>query len=464
MFPGVPTFALVQVLALPALALGIFLGSLQSGTLFLAVVAFLGIVVLIVRREIRRNRSLSVLVGVSVYYALAFPIGALFVGFTEENAGVFTYDSLLFAVLVALGGLLLLYAGYSLVPARLREGVQASTAHLFDLRRLTTFRLLLLFAVGWAARAVLLSTGHYSRLTQAQSTSLGAAGFFINILALLPQYVIFYRLITRQRGSSTASIVALIAIEVVWALGSAARANFVGLAVGVVVSLYLAGRKLPTKTIALSALASVFIVFPLLNTYRTVQVDRSEAQQQAIESISADRSFLQQGYEAALSRAATVISTAAWYDTGRPQIIDYPGSRIMQLAVVDVVPRALFPDKPNSFLFGNAFGRSVGLLGPSDNYTSISVSPPLQGYLIGGFLGLLLVMPLVGFALAVFDAGLFRTDSPLLGAAFATLAFKAYYSQETILSAGTYGLFKSAIFLLLIILVAAVRQGTSSRG
>lgn len=452
----VPVAACLTGVAVAASAIS--LGAQVSGGLILMSLAFVGLVTLIVKRCARRGEAFSALVGVAVYSMVAFPIGALFVRNLDEVEGAYSYASLKFSVGTAFLGLLFLWAGYEWTARLVKGPAAAAMGETFALRRLTAARLVVLYCVGWAARAVLFETGNYSRLTQAEATSLGAAGFFVTLLALLPQFVVLYQLVDPQRNARVPGVGGLILAEIAWALSSAARANFVSLAIGITVALYLRGNRLPIKTLAISILATVFVVFPVLSTYRTAEAGSTSAQQQALASISADRDFLQQGYENALSRASTVVSSAAWFDSGRPEIIDYPPRRILDLIIVDLIPRAIYPDKPNSFLFGNSFGRSVGLLGSRDGYTSITVSPTLQGWMVGGLLGIAILMPAVGAVLALFDTATFRRDIPIVGATFAVLAFRAYYTQESIVSAGTYGLIKSTVFLLLVLWVVSLKR------
>jgi hypothetical protein len=63
-------------------------------------------------------------------------------------------------------------------------------------------------------------------------------------------------------------------------------------------------------------------------------------------------------------------------------------------AFKNIVPHALWPDKPN-INFANVYGHEVGVLGDDDTQTSVSFGPSADGFFMGGWVGVLLVLPIV---------------------------------------------------------------------
>jgi hypothetical protein len=70
------------------------------------------------------------------------------------------------------------------------------------------------------------------------------------------------------------------------------------------------------------------------------------------------------------------------------------GYSSMIVAIENLVPHFIWADKPSTN-FANVYGHEVGLLGDQDNETSISFGPSADGYFMGGWTGVLLVMPIV---------------------------------------------------------------------
>src|SRR5205823_5446124 len=87
------------------------------------------------------------------------------------------------------------------------------------------------------------------------------------------------------------------------------------------------------------------------------------------------------------------------------------------------VPRALFPEKPNPGTFGNQFGRAYGFIQPVDFQTSVAVTQVGEAYINGGWLVLLIVMPIVGSIYRLLNDYLaVRCEDPIALAVYATSA------------------------------------------
>jgi hypothetical protein len=64
------------------------------------------------------------------------------------------------------------------------------------------------------------------------------------------------------------------------------------------------------------------------------------------------------------------------------------------VAVENIIPHVLWPNKPD-YTYNNVYAHEIGLLSDEDNETSISFGPSADGYHMGGWLGVLVLMPIV---------------------------------------------------------------------
>lgn len=156
-------------------------------------------------------------------------------------------------------------------------------------------------------------------------------------------------------------------------------------------------RSLPWKTVLLVFLISIFVIFPIYNTYRVQSRNLDTAERLDRTLRVAQRwdteAYLDRSIQAFLGRMAMITSTAAILrDTGR--WVDFKYGDTLILAPIGVlIPRILWPDKP-SIVIGREFGATFQLVNESDRETSIAISAVgefywnfhIPGVLIGMFL------------------------------------------------------------------------------
>lgn len=145
-----------------------------------------------------------------------------------------------------------------------------------------------------------------------------------------------------------------------------------------------------------------------------------------------------------------------------PDEVPYWGGKTYQPLLTSILPRALFPDKPEE-RFGQEFGRRYGLLEPDQMGTSINI--PWLTELLANFgpVGVLLGMPLVGFLLALFDRIFNARDQGDVAFVFGvTLIFPLVYPESNLsVMIGSLPLQFVSIY---VVLVAGALALDSARG
>lgn len=144
-----------------------------------------------------------------------------------------------------------------------------------------------------------------------------------------------------------------------------------------VVAYYEVKRKLPIKSIVVVGLIFVFIIFPMYNTFRTM--DRNLGTSRRFDRTLdmartwGSNDYLDASVFAFLKRISIVTSVAAIVsDTGR--WVDYRYGATLALAPIGVlIPRFVWQDKPNISI-GREFGETFRLTNAMDRETYIAPS------------------------------------------------------------------------------------------
>jgi len=155
------------------------------------------------------------------------------------------------------------------------------------------------------------------------------------------------------------------------------------LAVTPVVARWYTRRQLPWKTLLVLLLAMIFVVFPVINTFRAM--DRHSSRElRATETMdtlaSWDQStYMDHSFGSFKSRLAEVTSLAAVV-RDVPRWVPYAyGSTIFEPMLALFVPRMLWPDKP-VFGMGREFGETFRIVSPLDEVTNVAVTVPGELY------------------------------------------------------------------------------------
>jgi len=164
---------------------------------------------------------------------------------------------------------------------------------------------------------------------------------------------------------------------------------------------YEVKRRVPFKSVFVVVLLFVFIIFPVYNTYRTLDknLDMGRRVDRTVDMArtwSSDK-YLDASVYAFLKRITIVTSIAAIVsDTGR--WVDYRYGETLILGPIGLlIPRFLWPDKPNISI-GQEFGETFRLKNAMDNETYIA--PSMVGDLYWNFSvpGVVVGMWLIGMS------------------------------------------------------------------
>ena len=140
---------------------------------------------------------------------------------------------------------------------------------------------------------------------------------------------------------------------------------------------YEVKRRLPVKSLVVVVMIFVFLIFPMYNTFRQVDVNLNTARR-FDQTVNMARTwdsdaYLDASVFAFLKRLTVVTSVAAIVsDTGR--WVDYRYGETLVLAPIGLlIPRFLWPDKPNISI-GREFGATFRLTNVMDEETYIAPS------------------------------------------------------------------------------------------
>jgi hypothetical protein len=416
--------------------------------------------------------ALSVLSLLAVFYFVAFFVGGIFGWLNTDSQLVPTFfpSDLTLAVWIATAAWLLLAAGYVSNGLRFIHTVVPPFPR--TTLRVPLYAVVLpLLAIGWIARLTEVGAGRYFH-TVGIGGHRGAANWYLDTTAKLPLLALAvvgaHAFANRQSGSGRRQqqlvFWGLTILEVAWAVPTGSReAVITVLAAVIVVRYYTLGRLPSWKTILALTIFVIFIFFPFVYVYRTgtnYQYEPSTYLSRAADLTAA------RGPRATLDAARASVArlsdvTAVAHAIGRSS----QGSPIAQgetyLWAPEVfIPRAIFPEKRNPGTFGNEFGREYNFIQPGDFETSIAITQVGEAYITGGWLALLVVMPILGsFYRVLNDYFGARRDDPLAVAVYAVSAGSLVIGAETIVALGLTGVVKQMIVLTALAAVVARLAG-----
>lgn len=409
---------------------------------------------------LRERDALSPLVLVCVFNVLTFGVGAVYAWFNpigkEFNSPLYGDHSMLpWAVLLGAVALALFVAGYAWNPLRgITRRIPAPPR--LDPAAAPWLMVGLLLCVGWVSRFFLIATGRYFHTTTTEVTSTGSS-WFILVMASLPILCVavlgafaYLAPDAERRRQIRLAFWLLLAFEVAWSFPTAERAQLVNLAIILIAVHYYGTGRLPKwRLLTVGALLMV-VVFPFLSAYRArgYQSDPAKhlrAAQEATFSNTTPSKTLTRGVEATVQRFSGVTSMVIVFDSDRKFFARAPGETLSWIPL-GFVPRALYPAKEDPGLFGNEFGRTHGLVQPHDRVTSISTTQPGELYLNFGWLGVVLLMPVVGGAYRLLSEYLReRRKEPAALALYAVIAWQVIGAQEVLLALGPVSIFKALL-------------------
>ncbi len=150
--------------------------------------------------------------------------------------------------------------------------------------------------------------------------------------------------------------------------------------------------------------------------------------------------------DSALIRATDAAGPIGWTNVG--------------LYFMNILPHFILPNKPD-LTTGNQYAHEIGMLAPSDHTTGISFSPFAEAYHLGGWAGVICLVPLVTFVMFVaLDAVVGSLDDSPWGLFF--IAYFAHGAAEGMLqipvrmaSVGVEAILACALFMIYVTPVIA---------
>jgi hypothetical protein len=457
-----------------SLAVGVIVGYGVPGSLVLAVLVATGTAAIVISAALIAGRDpFSVYGLIAGFYLVAFVIGAVYFHFDYSAAAgqgfSFTPAGLKAALAIGLAGFCALTVGYVANPLRRFRSWLPSCPTMT--REAPLLTIVLLYGLGWMARAVQVATGDYFHTSTTATASTGAT-FLVHSVAALPTLatalvgaVAYMGWVERRRRAWKRAFWALIGLEAVWYLPSGERARLVGLALATMILMYYArGRRVPWRSLTVGALLLGLVVFPLVHNYRgqwgdewAYQKDPGRAFQEGAKALTRHDpvTTIKSSLELTLSRFSDVASVATIVSNGRELSPRRPGETL-QWTFEAAVPRAIVPNKYDPGAFGNEFGRAYAILAPFNNTTAIAISEPGELWLSFGWLGVALGMAALGAVFRAFNDYLAARDSdPAALGVYSIAALPLINGLESIVAVGVAGLFKS-VFVMLVLLWAAI--------
>jgi hypothetical protein len=392
-----------------------------------------------------------------VYFILNGVAGPLFYVFNHQSRARYGYslDDLAYAVLLILACWCGIAAGYLSFP---HERASAVGNKLFAGRSIRKNWVLPAIVVGWLCRIDVLESGRYFHIaSDASALESGPLTFAVSVLAQVPLLVLLLRVAAHNdRLYRDPVIIVLLAGEIGWAAPAGSRASIVTLAFALVVVRYYSTRRIPRSWLAVGLVVSA-LAFPLVFNYRAWKVANPDSPV-SLSSLSAasNSTFVYSLPETIVSRFSDseAIATAV-HQSGYLESL-LPFEKLVELTGASVVPRVMWPAKPDANLFGNEFGRSAGAISSSDFVTSVSVPISLMWWFVGGLVGVLVGSYVTGILYRFLDSALAcRREGGLGAAVFALSAFLLLTSPATIIPAGVLGVMKSSLTLLILGLVVS---------
>lgn len=227
----------------------------------------------------------------------------------------------------------------------------------------------------------------------------------------------------RDRGDRRAwlGIIAIVVVGHV-ALGFeiGMRGAFVYPLVLIVAGCALVRGRLPWVWLTLVGVALLFVVVPWLTFYKlqspqTPIPDRMRAASEEMAEISVG-SALDRGIEAVVGRSVGVVGMTAVFIQDVPDLSPYAYGRTFVVQAMHLVPRIVWPDKPNMSEQLNMYSRRAGLVEEDDDATTATFDAVSEYYVNFGVLGVFLLSLLHGYYIRVLHHWLVERSLFIIGA------------------------------------------------
>jgi hypothetical protein len=359
-----------------------------------------------------------------LWYGLTFGLATVtWSGPQASTASQIALSSVLRALWLVAVGMTFLVIGYLLGPSHALRRLADRRIAALGRRCTGTVRSgvapWLTYAIGVTARiAGIATTGRFGYVGDVSSTFSSATGYeqilselsLLCPLALCAAAIQVYR---ERMTSARLTLTILFVAELAFAAASAGKQNIVVAVLAVVIPMSAARYRLPKMAVGGCVLLFLVIAIPFNQAYRNVAhgVSTTLSTSQAIDDAPA---ILRQSLTT--QSLATALPDSTTYLLQRLQEIDGPAiilqrtpaqipfSSALQLVeapLVDIVPRAIWTNKP-ILASGYAFSQQYYGL-PATEYTSSAISPIGDLYRHGGWIPVMLGMLFLGCGVRLLD-------------------------------------------------------------
>ena len=400
----------LAIFLLLAMTIGSFVGvGTISLTYMIAVCALIlcGLVLFIGSR-VATFDPLEIVYPITALFILNYPMRAIFIEFWPSAAILSKYwpgdDFVSYALLISTLGIACFYLGYFVnrpgFPLNAFPKIKYD-----DVSYPSLEKLLVLYMVGLAAWAALLQSGYGVRFQWMQESA-GAFNYIFRLLAMMKTYVLFFvwaEYLTR--GSKRTMAFGLLAFEILLGLLIGSKQDILTALTGVLFAYHYLGRKNLIPVLAIVGIVFVFGLTPVVQTYRVVYSETLGYEPMPTLGeislvVNQLGSALMTNRENWFLNTLTYVSNrAASFDTVVlivnivPSMIKYQQGDTLMSAFYGLIPRLLWPNKPELNLGGYV---TLVIFG-SKSMGNTPLTDIGEFYLNFGFYGVLAGMFILGF-------------------------------------------------------------------
>ena len=218
-----------------------------------------------------------------------------------------------------------------------------------------------------------------------------------------------------------AGIVAIIAVgHVMLGFEIGMRGAFVYPLLLVAAGYAIARGHLPWGRVVIAGTVLLLLVIPWLTFYKfqsqdTPIMDRARRASDAMAEVSA-RGALDRGIEALVGRSVGVVGMTAVFIQDIPDLSPFEYGRTFLIQATHLVPRVVWPDKPNMSEQLNAYSRRAGLIDEEDDATTATFDAVSEYYVNFGIIGVFVLSLLHGYYLRALHRWLVERSLFIIGA------------------------------------------------
>lgn len=380
---------------------------------WVAVVAFLVAAPLVIRWFALRREHLTVLPLVSAFFLLEFVAGGLFYRVPRKDSVIigiytsYTEAAMQPVMMMAFAAWAMIVAGYVAFGPLARAARSLPRPSVEDRSLLAVAAIL--WTVGLLARIQMVRLGYYFHFSADGSEAGGGTlRQIVTISANLPMIATALVAAAYYKGLTTRGVLlALVAVEVAWALPSGERARVIILALALLVVRYYSSPKpFPTRAALIGVAVAVFVIFPFGALYRGAAFGTTASDFQADPVANAKRAATtmltspphqtaRMGVEETLRRFSGTTSIATMIRKGRDLYPTTPDQATATWAGA-WVPRTLLPTKSDPSTVANEFGRNYGILFRTIRNSAVAMTTVGDLYGTFGLWPMLLLMGVIG--------------------------------------------------------------------